>query len=266
MEIPEIKINNGNQIKVDFDPIPYYLTNPNLALPPTVPVTVQLGTPIVQLPGCVEAHETGNPKNTTITNDDKRGTLTFCDGSLPSFNPIQYEPNQMIITSPDTVKPVKPNKSKDLPKAEPPPPAPPPPSNPPPKEVIECPTQELLTEKPIGTIFDGGRKEIVGYELQGKVCTAIVKDVPITGQVVNALPPAGAVTTTASIALVATTSALVAKPFADVLLRVIKPAIKKVMKKLTTIIKKKQPILSIKDRQDQQRLYSHALRKLKGKE
>ena len=42
MEIKEIKINNGNQIKIDFDPIPYYLTNPSLALPPTVPVTVQL--------------------------------------------------------------------------------------------------------------------------------------------------------------------------------------------------------------------------------
>tara|TARA_R100000278_G_scaffold93337_1_gene71251 strand:+ start:2800 stop:3600 length:801 start_codon:yes stop_codon:yes gene_type:complete len=266
MEIQEIKINNGNLINIDFDPIPYYLTNPSLALPPTVPVTVQLGTPIIQLPGCVEAHETANPKNTTITQDDKRGTLTFCDGSLPSFNPIQYEPNQMIMTSPDTVEPVKPSKPKELPKAEAPPPAPAPPATPPAEEVIECPTQELLTEKPVGTIFDGGRKEIIGYELQGKVCTAIVKDVPISGQVLNALPPVGAVATTASIALVATTSALVAKPFADILLRVIKPAIKKVMKKLTTIIKKKQPILSVKDRQDQQRLYSHALRKLKGKE
>ena len=75
MEIKEIKINNGNQIKIDFDPIPYYLTNPSFSLPPTVPVTVQLGTPIVELPGCVEAHETSNPKNTSITQDDKRGTL-----------------------------------------------------------------------------------------------------------------------------------------------------------------------------------------------
>ena len=114
MEIQEIKINNGNLINIDFDPIPYYLTNPSLALPPTVPVTVQLGTPIIQLPGCVEAHETANPKNTTITQDDKRGTLTFCDGSLPSFNPIQYEPNQMIMTSPDTVEPVKPSKPKKM--------------------------------------------------------------------------------------------------------------------------------------------------------
>ena len=88
------------------------------------------------MPGCVEAHETSNPKNTSITQDDKRGTLTFCDGSLPSYNPIQYEPNQMIKTSPDTVKPVKPSKPKDLPKAEPPPPAPQPPSTPPPKRLL----------------------------------------------------------------------------------------------------------------------------------
>ena len=57
-----------------------------------------------------------------------------------------------------------------------------------------------------------------------------------------------------------------AKPLADLLLRVIKPTVKKIIKKISAIRGKKTPTLSVRDRRDQQRLYSHALRKLKGKE
>ena len=46
---------------------------------------------------------------------------------------------------------------------------------------------------------------------------------------------AGKVTTTASIAVVATTSALLAKPLVDLLLKAVKPAVKKVMKKIAAI-------------------------------
>ena len=49
----------------------------------------------------------------------------------------------------------------------------------------------------------------------------MVEDVPIPEQVINAVPPIGTVVTTAGIAAVATTSALLAKPFADLLLRVV---------------------------------------------
>ena len=52
------------------------------------------------------------------------------------------------------------------------------------------------------------------------------------------MPPANVVTTTASIAAVATASALFAKPLADLLLKVVKPAIKKVMTKVQTMLGK----------------------------
>ena len=68
------------------------------------------------------------------------------------------------------------------------------------------------------------------------------------------------------IAVVATSSALLAKPLADLLLKAFKPIIKKVIGKVQKLIGKKPPLLSTKERQAQQRISSHALRKLKGKE
>ena len=91
----------------------------------------------------------------------------------------------------------------------------------------------------------------------------MVEDVPIQAQIVNAIPPAGVITTTASIAVVATTSALLAKPFADILLKVIKPTIKKVMKKIATIRKKPIKVLSIKERREEQRQRNLAIRTLR---
>ena len=50
------------------------------------------------------------------------------------------------------------------------------------------------------------------------------------------LPSTGVVTTTAVIATVATTSALFAKPLADLLLKVIKPVVKKAIGKVNSIL------------------------------
>ena len=80
------------------------------------------------------------------------------------------------------------------------------------------------------------------------------------------LPPLELVTTTATIAAVATSTAIFAKPVADLLLKVVKPTVKKVIKKIATLRGKKVVVESVKDRRDQQRIRSHAIRKLKGKE
>ena len=92
------------------------------------------------------------------------------------------------------------------------------------------------------------------------------RELTIPDQIIGNIPNAGKVTTTASIAVVATTSALLAKPLADLLLKAVKPAVKKVMKKIAAIRGKTVPVESVKERQDQQRIRSHAIRKLKGKE
>ena len=69
----------------------------------------------------------------------------------------------------------------------------------------------------------------------GKICETIWEPVPFVDQY---LPSAGVVTTTAGIAAVATTSALLAKPLADLLLKVVKPVIKKVIGKVQKILGK----------------------------
>ena len=66
--------------------------------------------------------------------------------------------------------------------------------------------------------------------------------------------------------MVATTSALLAKPLADLLLKLIKPTIKKIITKLKTMIGKKVKVESLRERRGQQRSRNKAVRILKGRE
>ena len=100
----------------------------------------------------------------------------------------------------------------------------------------------------------------------GIECIQITEKVSIPEQIIAGVPSAGSVVTTGGIAVVATASALAAKPLADLLLKVVKPTIKKVMKKIAAIRGKTLPVLSVSERRDEQRIRSHAIRKLKGKE
>jgi len=262
MEIEDIGLKNIQIRDIDIPPIDVRV--PTLLSTPTyVPIVVDIGLPIVNVPGCVEAHESNNPRNDELTSDDPKGTITFCDAGVPNYNPIQYEPEQMIITRPP---PVDTRMNKKKPKAEteglPIPPTPEIPiTN---SAQIKCPTQEQLSKEPVGFLFDSGRKEVIGYRLEGTRCIREVRDVPIVEQAINGLPPTSVVITTGGIAVVATTSALLAKPFADILLKVIKPTIKKVLKKVATIRGKKLKVESVAERRAEQRLRNNAIQKLKS--
>ena len=131
---------------------------------------------------------------------------------------------------------------------------------------VDCPTPAQAAKEPVGEYLEGFRKKVTGYQLIGNQCVQQTEKVPIPEQVIAGLPSAGSVVTTGGIAVVATASALAAKPLADLLLKVIKPTIKKVMKKIAAIRGKTLPVLSVSERQDEQRIRSHAIRKLKGKE
>ncbi len=255
----DIKVNIR---ELDIPPIDIWTTpavgNTNVIVPP---VTVELGIPVVNIPGCVEAHEI-NDDSKTIGTDDENGLITYCDAGVPSFSPIDYDKNQLKFTKgpPPTpkVKGEQPNNSEDTVKETPPPP----PSTPP--ASIQCPTQEQLDKEPVGFLFDSGRKEILGYKLVGVECVREVGDVPVVTQVLNGLPPTGVVITTGGIAVVATTSALLAKPFADILLKVIKPTVKKVLKKVAAIRGKKMKVQSVEERRAEQRDRNQAIAKLKS--
>ena len=253
MPIPEINVD-----QVGIPDIPKWLTSsPPQAIPIYPPVTQQIGVPIIDIPGCVEAHEQDDGKNKNLTGDDPKGVKAYCDGQVPSFNPIDYDRNKLKYEYEAPIPPVKPPESAktEAPKTETPPPPP---------SKAECPTEAQKLKEPINHIK--GNKIVTGYKLVGKECIQITETLSLPVQIVGNLPSAGAVTATASIAVVATTSALLAKPLADLLLKAVKPAVKKVLKKIAAIRGKTAPVESVKERRDQQRIRSHAIRKLKGKE
>lgn len=246
MEIKPIKIT-GNaipEVNIFDNSIPQVFTGY------PIPVTVNIGFPVVDMPGCVETRETDDLKQV-----DPRGNMTFCDGQVPSYNAPNFETNQKLPTRPsgvDTMQPKTPS-APELPI----------PKTPPAGAVIECPTPTQNAKEPVGTYIEGFRKKVTDYQLVGNQCIQITEKVPIPEQVIAGLPSPGVVMTTGGIAVVATASALMAKPLADVLLKVIKPTVKKVMKKIATIRGKKVPALSVAERQDLQRERTQAIRALK---
>ena len=252
MEIPDIRIGIG-EIKVRD--IPSWLREAPQSIPPSVPVTQEIGVPIVNIPGCVEAHEAENKSN-KVGIDDENGLITYCDAGVPSFNPIDYNKDELKFEYEQKVPPVKPPAQPEIkaPKTDTKVPK------------VECPTEAQQLKEPIGTLVENGTKKIVEYRLVGKECIPVKEDLKIPDQIVKAIPTAGSITTTASIAVVATTSALLAKPLADLLLKAVKPTVKKVIKKIAAIRGKSVPVQSLRDRQAEQRLRNHAIRKLKGKE
>jgi len=249
-EIREIQIRS-----LDIPPVPDWLMQYPQAIPPVVPVTQNIGTPIVDMPGCVEAHPDGGPQ---LAQDDPRGARTYCDGSVPSFNPIEYSPEEMLITKPskaETRQPEQPEvpKTPELPA-----------DSAPATAKVDCPTPAQAAKEPVGEYLEGFRKKVTGYQLIGNQCVQQTEKVPLPEQVIAGLPSAGSVMTTGGIAVVATASALAAKPLADILLKVIKPTVKKVMKKIAKIRGKSVPVLSVAERQAEQRERSQAIRALRS--
>ena len=258
MPIPDIRLNNIRIRDVVIHDVPKWMSSdPPMALPVSPPITMEVGTPIVNIPGCVEAHK-DNKENVNLKNEDDKGVMTLCDAGTPYYTAIDYDRNKIVLEQ------------------EPPPPpaykAPPAPEAPETKTpavpkteapMPECPTREQQLKNPVGKILEGNKK-ITGYEMVGKECLMVTEQLSIPDQIIGNIPNAGAVTTTASIAVVATTSALLAKPLADLLLKVVKPTVKKVMKKVATLRGKKIPVQSSAERIAEQRQRNHAVKALRS--
>jgi len=258
----DIPIITGGDISINDIQIntirTYDFNNTSTSLPIAAPVVVDIGTPVVNIPGCVEATETNTAKNNQLREDDPNGVVTFCDSGVPNFSPISYEPNQMILTGPPVVGGTN---SPDSPEVPPPPEVTPPPIA---SAVVECPTPAQEAKEPVGTFVEGYRKKVIEYKLAGNECIQITEAVAIPQQIIAGLPGAGQVASVGGIAVIATTSALLAKPLADILLKVVKPTVKKVIKKIAAIRGKSVPILSLKERRDLQRERTKAIRVLKS--
>ena len=260
MPIPDIRLNNIRIGDVVIYDVPKWLSSdPPVALPAMPPVTMEVGTPIVNIPGCVEAHK-DNEKNVNLKNEDDKGVMTLCDAGTPYYTALDYDRNKIKLEQeppkpPAYKPPPKPDtpdtKTPAVPKTEAP--------------IPECPSRAQELKDPVGKIVEGNKK-LVRYELVGKECLPVFDNLSIPDQIVQNIPSPGMATATVAVAVTATTSALLAKPLADLLLKAVKPAVKKVMKKIATLRGKKIPPQSVLEKRQEQRIRNHALRKLKGKE
>ena len=227
MTIPTIVINGGNVPTIRTTQIfmpPSWLTdNPPTAIPIYGPIASpdMIGVPVIDMPGCVEAHEQNSNsimKNKNLEKDDPDGVVVYCDAGVPSYDAMNYEPEQLII-------------QRDFP----PPVVDPPPEVDPPEVPdtgdvggdVPCPGPAQLR---VGDLTQSGDEKVVGHELSsdGKTCVTLYEP---TSAADKYLPAPNQVTTTVAIAVVATAGAA-ATPL---LLRAIKP----VIKKITTAVQKK---------------------------
>jgi len=224
INIPNIVIPKFGTNDVWLNGVPFIPNN-------DPPVTTQIGFPIVEMPGCVKMHKdnqdkiTGLPFDKDLVNQDPKGTTTLCPhGEYPSYDAMDYTPEQLIIQ-----------------RETPPPPVEPPPEIEPPeipdtgnlgkKEEVPCPGPGNLR---VGDITQSGDERVVGHKLSddGKVCetlyeptTAIEKFIPSTNQATNAL----------AIAVIATAGAT-ATP---IILRIVKPILTKIWKTIQKKLGKK---------------------------
>ena len=222
MTIPTQTINDVNVRNINIPNVNVFNYDVPTPLAPGHPtVTEYIGRPIVNIPGCVEAHP--NDRNAqNLPEDDSSKVMTLCDGEVPSYDAMNYEPEQLTI-----IQDVPP------PDVVPPPDPPGAPATPDTGNVVKDPPCPGPNAPRIGDIATNQKEKVSGFELQPdpsgqKICVVLYED---TTAAEKFLPSTNQVSTTAAIAVVATASAA-ATPL---LLRVIKP----VIKKLTTTIQKK---------------------------
>ena len=190
------------------------------------PVVLNIGNPIVNMPGCVKMHKdnqyhnNGIPIDKGLVENDPDRAMTVCDAEYPSYDAMNYEPEQLIITREAEVPPVAPPPEVEPPEV-------PPTGDLGVKGEVPCPGPGQLR---IGDVTQSGDERVVGHRLidDGKICETLYEPTTI---VEKFLPPVNQAATVTALAVVATAGAA-ATPL---LIRVIRPIIKKAW---TTIQKK----------------------------
>ena len=219
INIPNIVIPKFGTNEVWLNGVPFVPSN-------HPPITTQIGFPIVEMPGCVRMHKdnkdhiTKMPFDHDLVNQDEKGSTTLCPhGEYPTYDAMDYTPEQLIIqreTPPPPVAPppVPPDFKPDvIPKTE--------------NKEVACPGPGQLR---VGDITQSGDEKVIGHELSedGKTCVTLYES---TTAIEKFLPSVNQTTTTVAIAVLATAGAA-ATPL---LLRIIKP----IIKKITDTVKKK---------------------------
>ena len=204
IKIPKIETQ---QIKIlDISTI-----NINSYIPPSNVLNV--APPTIDILGCVKTHRDSSVKNTQIIEDDPNGAFYSCpNGKLPSYVPMQYTPEALVIVE-----------EQEKPKAE----TPKPPETKPP-EIPKNKEKEIITISPcpdpkqplrVGSYANSQKLEKVkAFELVNGECNIIWEPVPFQEQYI---PEVSTIISTAVIGFVAASS--------PIILNAIKPIIKKLI-------------------------------------
>ena len=225
-----------------------WMRTPPQAVPWTPPVTINIGVPIVQMPGCAKMHKenASNPSNksSSLVNDDPDQNVVLCDGGMPYYEPPDYRANELTwetvygepeeqVSGVDTGEPLAPPDADTTP-----------PETPKEDKEVLCPGPANLR---VGDITQAGDERVVGHQLipdpnnpKVNICETLYEP---TTAVEKFLPSVNQTTTTVAIAVVATAGAA-ATPL---LLRVFKPIITKLWKILQQKLGKKEARLTRND-------------------
>ena len=220
-EIPRIGVNS-----IGIESVRTYIINAPKIDTPNVPVVVPMGFPVVNIPGCVEARRSNENEN--LVNNDPKGNLILCDAQYPSYDAMNYVPEELIYTEesePQRYEQPETPPAPEVPKAKP----------------EDCPPDGAPE---VGTKVEEGTKQIIKYELVGNRCVTRYKKLSVQQQIIDAIPTVPQVVKTGGITLVATTAAL----STPLLLRAVKPIIKQIVNRVKKILGKKveRPNLSEK--------------------
>ena len=146
----------------------------------------------------------------------------ICDATVPSFNPLDYNPDDMVFTGPPEEVPPFKGETPEIP------------------ETPELPETPAPANIPTVTVTEEEETETV----------ELVEEPTF---VEKYLPSAEEVSTTVTIAVAAATAAVFGKPLAELLLKAIRPIVKKIVQKAKDKIGVKAEVLSVSERRQLQR-------------
>ena len=199
MSIPTIEIG---EVSVQEVYVPNWIQQQ-----PTVdylvpPVVLNIGNPIVNMPGCVKAHrdnqyhKSGLPVDKNLVEQDPDKAMILCDAQVPSYDAMNYEPEQLIIVREAAVPNVSPPET-------PPTPTVPDTGDLSPDEEVPCPGPGQLR---VGDVTQSGDERVTGHQLSedGKTCETLYEP---TTALEKYIPPINQVTSVTALAVVATAGA-----------------------------------------------------------
>ena len=211
-EIPRIGVD-----PIRVEPVRTYIINAPAINTPNVPVALPMGFPVVNIPGCIETRR--SYENENLVNNDPDGNLVLCDAQYPSYDAMNYVPEELIYTEeskPQRYEQPETPAAPEVPKAE----------------LEACPPDGAPE---VGTKVEEGTKQIIKYELVGNRCVTRYKKLNVQQQIIDAIPTVPQIVKTGSITLVATSVAL----SSPILLKAVKPILQQVIKKIKKILGKK---------------------------